>query len=129
MHTHVLMLCRKFELIPIKIGFLNHSITSYNVLLFSLSLSSLTHVHNYIYMYMHTISVLDDNELYEVQEYFTQYQLGRLTIFLNNLIFYCIWEQEILYSSLVRSTRSCLILLLQRNQRRSFVPQDFLLIK
>uniref|UniRef100_A0A1X7SR60 HECT-type E3 ubiquitin transferase n=1 Tax=Amphimedon queenslandica TaxID=400682 RepID=A0A1X7SR60_AMPQE len=75
------------------------------------------------------LSVLDDNELYEVQEYFTQYQLGRITIFLNNLIFYCIWEQETLYTPIIESTRPCLILLLQRNQRRSFVPQDFLLIR
>lgn len=87
------------------------------------------------YMYF-AFSVLDDQELYEEQKYFSLEELQKLILFLNNFVYSCIWEETDKEregrerKGVIQSCLSCLVLLLQRNQRKSFLPQeDSLLIK
>lgn len=76
-------------------------------------------------------SILDDHELYGEQQYFSLEDLSKLTVFLNSFIYSCIWEENMAVSKVpvTQGCLSCLMLLLQRNRRKSFLKEEDLFIK
>ena len=75
-------------------------------------------------------TILDDIEVYEQDKLFVMADLQLLVLFLNQLCFNLIWTGN--HSSmpnLFNSVHSLLLLLVERNYRRQFVPLESLLIK
>ncbi len=85
-----------------------------------------------MYLVYYFYSILDDKELFEDQIYFPLNDLKNLTIFLNALVFTCVWDHSLTVSSTSSLTSSCvalLALLLQRNRRVPFLTETDLQIK
>ncbi|ELT93611.1 hypothetical protein CAPTEDRAFT_162148 [Capitella teleta] len=85
----------------------------------------------------HIITILDDIELYEQSKPFNQLQLQAISCFLNHFIFRAIWSGEIgkplsafaTNDAVFQAVHQFLMLLYQRDCRRSFTPPNHWLIK
>ena len=85
------------------------------------------------------IPILDDNELYEKQKPFTCDDLVKLSAFLNSLVFKLIWHQTDQMKSfqkvpenddtLKKASLELLLLLYDRDCRRTFTPPNHWIIK
>ncbi|XP_070571587.1 ubiquitin-protein ligase E3B-like [Ptychodera flava] len=82
----------------------------------------------------HLITVLDDLELYEQQKPFRVADLVAMSKILNTFVFRMIWDHGIFdskskYSNLFNSCHNLLMLLYDRDCRRSFTPENHWLMK
>ena len=75
-------------------------------------------------------TILDDIEVYEQDKLFVMSDLQLLVLFLNQLCFNLIWnESYAIMPTVFNGVHSLLILLVERNYRRQFLPLESLLIK
>ena len=70
--------------------------------------------------------VLDDQELFEEQQYFSVKDLTEMSLFLNHLEFHATWEQQ---ASIPTHALTLLTMLYNRDSKHSFCGEGHWLIK